>query len=1032
MKRFLLLAILLLSSFVLSASAQNLTVSGVVTSLDDGLPLPGVTIFVQGTSNNATLADIDGNYKLNNVPSNGYLEFRYVGMETTVIPVEGRTKIDLAMVTSALSADAVMVTALGVKKESKALGYAAQEVKGAALQAARTTNVTNALTGQVPGLQVVKGGGATGSSKIVLRGMSSLTGDNQPLIVVDGVPIDNFVGGELDMWGNSGVDFGNGLSDINDEDIESMTVLKGASAAALYGARAGNGVILITTKSGKSQDGLGITVQAGLAIEDIFVKPLLQDNFAQGYDGVYDNQTRASWGPEMNGILSGTNWKGENVVLRPYDNVQNFFRTGIIDTESITFQQKMNKTSVYASINRMNDASMVRYTNLNRTSITARATTNLGQSDKWTVDVKVNYINSQAQNRPTQGINQSNPFYTIMELPRSIDITDFEQAIDNTGKQIWWDAQNSPQDNPYWTAKYNQTHDTRNRFITFGEVGYQFTPWLKGSIRGGLDIYSTNDNRKKHSGGLSMPEGLYEVGMETFNEQNYSFLFVAQKDQLFGDFGGSVTFGGNMMYQNRQKMRASSGALLVPNLFSLNNGIDKPTINETLTRRRMNSLYGSLQVNWKRAIFLDATLRNDWSSTMSIENQSYLYPSVNLSVILSEFIDMPNWITFAKIRGSYAEVGNDLSPYQLYNNYNIGKDIWGNATAEPGTTLYNPAVRSELIKSWEAGLDFRFLNNRLRFDVSWYKTNATRQLLDIPLDPATGYDKMKINAGNIQNQGWEIAVGADVFDGPLRWTTTVNFSRNVNKIIELADGITEYSLGSIEDMRVIARAGGGYGEIYGSTIRRVEDKDSPYYGKVLLNENGEPVKGNVAYLGNQAPDALVGWNNMFSYKGVTLNMNFDARIGGKVYSSTIASLHKNGNALSTTKNGKRDEFVVDGVIQKADGSYVENTKPITPQRYYAEILGQGNYGIIEPYLFDATTVRLRTLSLGYEFPKKMLGKAVQRLGISATASNLWMIYSSMPGLDPESVSGTKTNATAIELGVPPTPRTFTFNVVIGF
>lgn len=1023
---------LVLCFVAFGATAQNLTVSGVVTSEDDGQPLPGVTVLVSGTSN-ATLADIDGRYKLSNVPSNGSIEFRFVGMETLTAPVNGKATIDAVLKTSAVAADAVMVTALGIKREAKALGYAAQEVKGAALQETRAVNVTNALSGQVPGLQVVRGGGATGSSKILLRGMTSLTGSNQPMIIIDGVPIDNFTGGNNDMWGNNGVDFGNGLSDINPEDIESMTVLKGGSAAALYGSRAGNGVILITTKSGKQSEGLGITVQGGIAIENMLIKPLLQDNFGQGTYGVYDNQSRSSWGPLLTGQTE-TNWEGKPVALQSYDNIGNFFRTGVIDTESITFQQKVNKTSVYASVNRMNDASMVRETKINRTSITARATTTLGKEDKWTMDFKVNYINSQAQNRPVQGINQTNPFFTVANLPRSIDLTNFASAIDQTGHQIWWDTQNSPQDNPYWTALYNQTHDTRNRFITFGELSYQFTPWLRGSLRAGMDYYNTINDRKKHSGGLSTPEGLYEVGTEEFNEQNYSFLFVAQKDELFGDFGGSVTFGGNLMYQNRHKLNASSGTLLIPNLFSLNNGTDKPTVTESLTRRRMNSLYGSLQINWKRAIYLDATIRNDWSSTMSKANQSYLYPSVSLAVILSDIINMPEWFTFAKIRGSFAEVGNDLAPYQLYNNYSMGKDFWGNPTAEPNKTLYDVNVRSELVRSWEVGADLRFFQNRLRLDVSWYKSNALRQLLDIPMDPASGYNNKKINAGNIQNEGWEIALGADIFDGVFKWTTGINFSRNVNKIIELAPKITEYELGSVNEgaIRVIAEAGGYNGAIYGTTVRKVTDENSPYYGQWLLNDAGEPVQGGMEYLGNQAPDALLGWNNTFSIKGISLTMNFDARIGGKIYSTTMAKLHQNGNAYATAQGGSRDSFIVNGVIKQADGSYRPSDKLVTPQRYYQEVMGTGNYGIVEPYLYDATTVRLRTLSLGYEFPKKMLGKAVQRLGISATASNLWLIYTSIPGMDPESVSGTGTNVQALELGVPPTPRSFTFNVVIGF
>ncbi|MDE6183598.1 MAG: TonB-dependent receptor plug domain-containing protein, partial [Rikenellaceae bacterium] len=394
---------------------QKSTVSGKVVDMS-GQPVIGATVLIKGTTN-GSITGVDGSFSVD-VKRGDVIEVSFIGYKTAEIVYEGQPSLDITLNEDALNVEEVVVTSMGIKRDTKALGYAIQEVNGDALVQSRDVNVTNALSGKVAGLQVVRGGGSTGSSKIILRGQTSLTGSNQPLIVVDGVPMDNFVGGNTDIWGNQGMDMGNGLADLNPEDIESMSVLKGGSAAALYGSRAGNGVILITTKQGKVNKGLGITVSAGVSIENILVKPELQDNFSQGSRGSLDVLTSSSsWGAPIDG-RQYTNWAGQQENLQAYDNISNFFRTGIIDNESVTFQQQINKTSVYSSITRMHDKSMVPGTNLDRISISSRATTNLGEGDKWKLDVKANYINSKAQNRPLQGINNSNMFYTMDLFPR--------------------------------------------------------------------------------------------------------------------------------------------------------------------------------------------------------------------------------------------------------------------------------------------------------------------------------------------------------------------------------------------------------------------------------------------------------------------------------------------------------------------------------------------------------------------------------------------------------------------------------------
>lgn len=1019
-------------------SQQDTKITGTVE--DEFGPVAGASVVIKGTTN-GTMTDMDGHFTLEGVKKGDIIQISFIGFATQDIPYTGQTALNVKLEEDAQKLDEVVVTALGMKRDKKALGYAMQELKGDELLSSREPNLANSLSGKVSGLQIVRSSnGVGGSSKIVLRGNNSLTGSNQPLIVVDGTPMDNFTGGVDDVWGNSGADMGNGLSDINPEDIESMTVLKGASAAALYGSRAGNGVILITTKSGKKNEGLGITVNAGITTESIFLKPDMQNSFGQGSVGAYDNQSRLSWGPKAEG-QTVTDWMGRQVPLRTYDNIDAFFNTGTSFNEGISFQQNIKGTSVFSSINRSDDAGITPESKLNKTNITLRATTFLDEAEKWKVDAKVNYINLNAHNRPIQGVNPSNAFNTIYNLPRSLNVADFKNSVDEDGNMIWWDASKNPQENPYWVTKYRQNNDTRNRLLGNIALKYAPTNWFNVELRGGTDYYTTTKNEKVYAGGNTTPSGLYSEGSETFYENNYSFLATANKDNLIDRLGGFVTFGGNLMIQRRTKMNASAGELLVPNLFSLNNGINKPTVTSELIRRKMNSLYGSLQLNWDGYLFLDITARNDWSSTMSKANRSYFYPSVSLSGVISDMVpklggQMPEWFTFAKVRASYAEVGNDLDPYQLYNNFTVGKDENGNTTAAPGNVLYDSSVRSELIKSWEAGFDIRFFNNRLGLDAAWYKTNATRQLLNLPMDPFSGYSSRKVNAGNIQNEGVEISLNGLILDNPkgLSWNSTAQFSLNRNKIIDLYPGVTLYDIKTLDAIQIVAVQGSYYGDIYGQTFQRVEDKNDPNYGKIIVGEDGLPlITTGKSKVGNQSPDWMLGWTNSFSYKGFNLSFLVDFRIGGDLYSATASNLYTRGNAAGTVVNGERQDFIVPNSVVQTPNGYTENKVPVTHQNYWERIGSTGNYGLPEMYTYNATNIRLRNITLGYDFNKAMLKNTpFQRLRLSATCNNVWMIHYNLPGIDPESVSATNTNATGFENGAAPTSRSFTFNVTVGF
>ena len=1019
---------------------QSGTCTGVVKDAT-GETVIGASVVVKGTTN-GTITGIDGDFSLSGVKKGDIIQISFVGYQTVEVPWNGQP-LNVTLQDDTQTLQEVVVTALGIKREKKALGYAMQEVKGDALVAARETNLANALSGKVSGVQIIRSSnGPAGSSKIQLRGSNSVTGLNQPLIVVDGVPLDNFTGADNnDMW-NPSTDMGNGLSDINSEDIESMSVLKGASAAALYGSRAGNGVILITTKKGTKSEGLGVTFSGSVSVENVFMKPERQTIFGQGSNGIFNATSSSNWGPAITG-QSYPDWNGRTQNMQYFDNVANFFKTGVNLTENIAFSQQFDRTSVYLSATRMDDFSKIPGAEYSRTNLMSRITSSFGKDNRWSVDAKVQYILSDATNRPISGARSDNYFYSMYMMPISLDIREFKQAKNpEDGKMYWWEKGSGQ--NPYWAKDYNTNQDKRNRFLLNGSLKYQITDWLNAEIKAGSDMYFTETETKLYAGSPSSENGRYSFGEQKFYENNFSFLVTAQKDRVLGDFGGVFTFGGNLMERKSTGVSNSVSALTVPDLFWLTNSTDSNrSISQTYTHRKTNSLYGTLGVNYDGWAFLDLTGRNDWSSTLSKSNRSFFYPSISASWVISDMINnrgkgMPEWFTYAKARVSFAQVGNDLDPYQLYNVYGIGSiyETGGTSASVSGSTLFNEDVRSELISSWEAGAEVRFFNNRLGLDVAWYKSNAKRQLLNLPMNSLSGFSSMKINAGNIQNSGVEIMLNATpVQTKEFTWDTQVNFSTNKNKIIELADGINEYTLGTYDNLKILAVAGGNYGEIWGTTYLRVTDENSPYYGKMLLNDAGLPQgDSKIQKIGDQQATCLVGWTNTFSYKNFTLSFLVDARIGGEIFSGSNRMLQANGVAACTVVNGKRDKFVVDGVIADGNGGYSPSTIEVEPQSYWTAVTGStGNMGIGEANLYDATNVRLRNVSLNYTFPRKMLAKGpFQQVKLGMSCNNVWMIHSNLHGIDPESVFATSTNATGFENASSPTSRTFLFNVTLGF
>ena len=998
--------------------SKKRTITGTVISAEDKMPIIGANVWLKN-STTGTITDFDGKFSITVEGVGGVLTFSYVGCKSVDIAINDQKeiKVELAMDSEAL--EEVVVVGYGSQKKESVVGaISTLDVNKLVVPGA---NISTMLAGQLAGVVSMNRSGEPGKSSAAdfyIRGVSSFKGTSTPLVLVDGIERD------LDL--------------VDTDDIATFSILKDASASAVYGVRGANGVILITTKKGAKSEGLGVTFSGSVSIEDVFMKPERQTIFGQGTEGLFNATSGSNWGPKIEG-QSYTDWNDRTQKMQYYDNVKNFFSTGVNLTENIAFSQQFGKTSVYLSGTRLDDFSKIPGAEYNRTNLMSRIASTFGKDDRWSIDAKVQYILSDAKNRPISGQNTNNYFYTMYTMPISLDITEFKQTIKpEDGKMYWW--QKGSALNPYWAADYNTNQDVRNRFLLNGSLKYKFTDWLNAEIKAGSDMYFTETESRLYSGSPNSTNGRFSVGEQKFYENNFSFLVTAQKDRVLGDFGGVFTFGGNMMERKSTGVSSSVSELTVPDLFWLGNSSESNRgVSQTYSHRKTNSLYGTLGLNYDGWAFLDITGRNDWSSTLSKDNQSFFYPSVSASWVISDMINnrgkgMPEWFTYAKARVSYAQVGNDLDAYQLYNVYGVSSvyQTGGTSASVSGSTLYNSDVKSELIKSWEAGAEVRFFNNRLGLDIAWYKSNATRQLLNLPMNSLSGYSSMKINAGDIQNQGIEIMLNATpIQTKELTWDMTLNFSKNENKIIELAENVTEYNLGGFDDLRIIAKAGGNYGEIWGTTFLRV--KEGPHAGKLLLNDAGLPQKDSeIKKIGDQQADCLLGWTNTFSYKNFTLSFLIDARIGGDIFSGSNSILQRNGVAACTVVDGDRKPFVVDGVIADGNGGYAPSTKEVEHQDYWAAV-NTGNIGIGEANLYDATNVRLRNLSLNYAFPKKMLKNTpFQQVKLGLSCNNVWMIHSNLNGIDPESVFATNTNATGFENAAAPTSRTFLFNVTLGF
>jgi TonB-linked SusC/RagA family outer membrane protein len=1046
--------------FLFSFAAMAQSISGKVLSGDDKQPLPGATIQVKGTGKK-TVTDTNGSFTVA-AENNDVLIISNIGFATLQVPASQAAVISLAIDTKGLGE--VVVTALGIKKERKKLGYALQEMKGDELTTARETNVVNQLAGKVAGVTVVSSpSGVGGSSRVSIRGERSVDlNKNQPLYVIDGVPISNAINSGSGS-NNLEVDFGNGASFINPDDIESMTVLKGAAAAALYGSRAANGVVMIKTKSGKKQQGLGVEVNSNLTLETPLKLPEYQKVYGQGNSSGGDfafvngagsglsDGTDEGWGPAYKGqlfpqfnsprtlngtaipytggdmnapagsVITPTKWEADN------DNLKNFLETGRTFTNNVAITGGNDKGDLRVSYTNLDQKGMVPNTGLKRNTSTFSGSYNL--TPKFSVKSYVSYIKSESDNRPSISYGTESIMYLFnCWLPSSVKVSDlrrlWQKGLDNKQQYNW---NYNYHDNPYMTVFQNTNGQYYDRLIGNVILRYDLTSWLNVQLRSATDWSSERREYHRAFSTQRFPYGEYREVNIINEERNTDFLFAADKE-INTKFSVNATLGGNQMRQTSRFNEAVAGQLNIPDIYRLTNSRIALVANQNNVGKRINSFYGSAGVSYDNKIFLDVTGRNDRSSaltlpealkTLGTEKNSYFYSSVALSAIISDMIKLPAAISFAKVRASFAQVGNDTDPFAFTQTYNRSDPYGASQVYGETSRLSNLNLKPEISSAYEFGTDLRFLNNRAGIDITYYQSNTKNQILNIPLSNTSGYETRVINAGSIRNSGVEVMLNVTPIQKKhFTWSAYVNFSANRSKVIELSDGLDNYVMAD-RSVSVEARVGERMGDLYGIGFARVQntdpaaayyDKSGKYTGQMVFAANGRPVATTEKIkLGNYNPDWLMGIGNNFSYKGVRLSFLFDIRQGGKLYSHT-QTVGREGGIIKETLEGRADGYdmskpgngvIGTGAVQNGDGSFSTNTTKVAVREWHSA--WTGGRSIAEGVMYNASFVKLRELQIGYAIPGVFGKRLIKGLSVSLVGRNL-LLWDHVPHVDPETMS----------------------------
>ncbi|NBB20408.1 SusC/RagA family TonB-linked outer membrane protein [Runella sp. CRIBMP] len=1026
MRKTLLVSLLSFFVGIGQLIAQDRTLSGTIKD-ETGQALPGVNVLLKGT-NRGTNSDGEGAFKLS-VPASGTLVFSSVGYLTKEVELGAATVINVQMETDARTLSEVVVTALGISKDQKVLSYATQTVQVANISKARELNVANSLAGRVANLDIVRSSsGVGGSSRVVLRGDRSITGNNQALIVIDGVPMDNsnFSPGNA----NGGRDGGDGLSSVNPDDIESINVLSGASATALYGSRAANGALIISTKKGAVRKGFGVTINSSFQAEQAMVLQKFQDEYGQGSAGVYNRASEFSWGPKMTG-QSVALWgpdpanasKTYNMNANP-GSYKDFYSTGSQISNSIAFSGGSEKTQTYFSYTNVGATGIVDNNKLKRNNLNLRISNQIGE--RLSLDTKITYLSEKIDNRQQTGEAFANLQRHILRMPRNISLEQaqqFEYIDPVTGnlRQNFWNPGSNGGQNPYWIKNRVIAADNRDRITGFTSLTYKLTSALKIMARGGIDRYVDKFEGKWYNNTYTIADnGDYQTNWREVSEQNYDLF--AMYDKKFSDFiAVNATVGGSIQRRKQLDQNTSNGGLNRENLFITTNARNTQTtrgINET----EKQGIFATADVTFKNALTVTLTARNDWSSTLPKESQSYFFPGAGFSAILSNMITMPEAISFAKVRGSFAQTGNDARPYLLNQTYSFLPGGPNGFITRDGIKPF-PNLKPELTTALEFGLQMKFLNNRFGFDLGWYNSDSKNQLFQVAIPPASGWSSEFINAGLVNNKGVELTLNATpVQAGDFRWDIDLNYAKNVNKLVELTPELKVLNLTNdfMNNIRAIE------GEPLGQVFSRGYVRNAS--GQVIVGTDGLPqiTPGTTVYLGNSRPDWTGGLSNRITYKNLALNFLISARMGGVVTSFTNAVIYADGVTEETLAG--RDSYTFPGV--KADGS--ANNIATTAERYWLKVGGR-NTPAGEVFTYSASNIRLREVALSYNLPSGLLQKTpFQGASLSLVGRNLFFFLNKAKGFDPELTAGAQNTTVGLESFSMPSTRTFGVNLNLSF
>ena len=980
---------------------------------DDSGPLLGATVIVKNTTRGTT-TDMDGKFRLEGLQPGDVLQVTYVGYDPYEVTYTGQTTLDILMTTTANQLNAVVVTAMGIERQSKTLSYAAETVGGDDVADIKSVNMINALQGKAAGLQITPNStGAGGSSKILFRGNKSINGSNQPLVVVDGVPLMMNITSEQvnSNWGAQR-DGGDAMSTINPDDIASISLLKGASAAALYGAVAANGAIMITTKSAMAGR-LTVNVSSNTTIDTPLSLPEFQNTY--GANGQY------SW--------------GDKLASKAPDYAEKFFRTGWTTNNSISINGGAEDLRAYFSYGNVTSGGITPENDYSQHTLNAKVGFDLF-NDHIKVDFNAKYVNQHISNQPAGGF-VFNPLVGTYTFPRGGDWNGYKSNFEtyngelNANVQNWVTTTDETNSNPYWLLNRERPVVERNRYEFGGSIKYQIIDGL--SLTGRMR-YERADEHYVRNHYASSYGNKYTYGKmddnRYFSEQLYADL-LAQYNHTWDDFSLNATLGTSMMqtrsnnvsllYEQSKFVAPGNGGAYYPNIFNPSNFYMNGTT-MGLERKRLNSVFGAVTFGFKEALFLDVTARNDWSSALAYtDGYSFFYPSVGASLLLNRFVDMGRNIDLFKFRGSYSIVGNDVPVYKTNPRYTYGDQ----GAINPPESVPFRTLKPEKTHSFEVGFDGEFFQHRLHVNATYYKTNTKNQYFEVTLPWESGYKSQFVNAGNVQNQGFELTAGwFQDFGNEFTWSTDLNLSYNDNKIIELFDGIQDgVTVSNLGGAKVILYEGGQYGDLYVRTLKRDESgklvTETPEGADYQIPVNGGEQNSDLKYMGNMNSKWNMGWNNTFRYKDLTLSMLIDFRIGGKVVSMTEATL--DGYGVSERTGRARDR----GYVMR-EGIKFSNVKA------YYDVVGATSFNSVynvEDYVYDATNVRMREISLGYTF-RNLFGQS-KNLTLAFIARNLFFFYKDAP-MDPDVSMGTGNGLQGFDVFNLPTTRSFGLNVKLNF